>query len=265
MFENNEGKDIIDSPYFEIDPREKILTKNIEENKNELIIKHGEEYFKLNRILLNEKLNSLKEFSNYKLNTLPEEKEKIFEEIVSVLKILYKVPSIYEMVLREIKQIFNSETEIEPGTIKSFFIGCFSKDNFEGPLGCNPKCAASLPSPEGSYLNTDCEDQVLIFENNSFSRLNNKNSNSAYIFIAEKGFKEFSKENINELKKAGIEKVQLIFPTKESYKNRTINLLEEKVNKKEENSNVFLALSLTLSIIVIVVIIILFFMLRKRR
>jgi hypothetical protein len=252
MFDTNSGKDIIKSPYFDKDPRERIFTKSGEESE-ELIVSNGEDYFKLNKSLMLEKIKSLKDFSNQKILDLPPEKKKVFEEVVSVLRILYNVPSIYEIVLREIKMIFQDDSEVQPGTLRAYFIGCFSKDNFNGPIGCNPKCTASLPSPEGSYFNTDCEDQVLIYEKRGFSRLNDKKSETAFIFIAENDFNQFSDEEISKLEEAGIKNLNLIFPSKFSQKNTSVSIEQLKKKSKEplkpKESNKNFAISLTLIII----------------
>ena len=211
-----------------------------------LIISGKGESFKLNRNTLREALQELKSQAHVSLRQLNPEQTELFRSIVEALRLLYGSQGLYDIIITDIRNVFNDVKDIKPGTVAAFFIGCFNDDKFPGPMGCSPKCAASFPPTEGTPGYTNCDDLVLIYSDGLFSSLNEKQSSHAYIYIDDPEFAGFTTENINQLRSANIENCSLIFGNQDgSYREVTgalsLNQLPRKseitVNKNQVNSN----------------------------
>lgn len=157
-------------------------------------------------------LKDLKRYSHSPIKILEVEQKDSFTKVMNAIGMLYKTGKLYELVHNDIKNIFDDVKIVIPGTIAAYFIGCSSNDNFAGPMGCNPKCAASL-APEGKDPSEyTCDDLVLMYENDrTFSSLNQKISQHTYIHIGDINFKGFTQDNIKQLTDAHISSVTLIY------------------------------------------------------
>jgi hypothetical protein len=153
----------------------------------------------------------LKTQAGVSIRQLTPEHTEAFKGVMEALRLLYGSQALYDLVLTDIRNVFNDVGEIKPGTVAAFFIGCFNDDKFPGPMGCSPKCAASLPPTEGTPGYVNCDDLVLIYSGGLFSSLNEKSSSHAYIYIGDVDFQGFTSENIRELRNAGIENASLVF------------------------------------------------------
>jgi|SRR5436853_1198469 len=239
----------INSPLFMMDPvpvRNSTIRNNISNNEQSFFVKGGDgptyEHiggkddifiiknqdgsFQLHRTTLKETLRELKTQSHVSIRQLNPEHTESFKSIVEALRLLYGSQSLYELILTDIHGIFDDVKDVRPGTIAAFFIGCSTNDKFPGPMGCNPKCAASLPPTEGTSGYANCDDLVLIYSEGLFSSLNEKRSVHAYIYIDNTNFLGFSTDNITQLRNAGIENASLIFGHQDgSYREVTSALL----------------------------------------
>lgn len=167
--------------------------------------------FQLNRNTLKETLLDLKTQSHVSVRSLSADHTEAFRSVIEALRLLYGSQALYDLVLTDIRNIFHDVKDIKPGTVAAAFVGCFNDDNFTGPMGCSPKCAAALPPTEGTPGYYNCEDLVLIYSGGMFSSLNDKLSNHAFIYVGEDSFQGFTHENINQLRHAGIEKASLVY------------------------------------------------------
>lgn len=167
--------------------------------------------FQLNRKTLKQTLAELKTQSAISIRQLSPEYTESFKSVMEALRLLYGSQALYDLVLTDIRNVFDDVKDVKPGTVAAFFIGCFNDDKFPGPIGCSPKCAASLPPTEGTPGYANCDDLVLIYSDGLFSSLNEKRSTHAYIYVEDNDFPGFSLENINQLKEAGIENASLVF------------------------------------------------------
>jgi len=194
------------------------------------IINGPSESFQLHRNTLKEALEELKTQANVPLRQLNSQYTESFRSIVEALRLLYGSQAVYDLILTDIRNVFSDIKDVRPGTVAAFFIGCFNDDKFPGPMGCSPKCAASLPPTEGTPGYNNCEDLVLIYSDGLFSSLNEKQSVHAYIYIGEPNFQGFSIENIRQLRDAGIENATLIFGNEDgSYREVTASLPIDKL------------------------------------
>lgn len=192
--------------------------------------------FQLHRKTLKETLAELKTQAGVSVRQLSPEHTESFRSIVEALRLLYGSQALYDLVLNDIRAVFSDVKDVKPGTVAAFFIGCFNDDKFPGPMGCSPKCAASLPPAEGTPGYANCDDLVLIYSEGLFSSLNEKRSTHAYIYIGDANFPGFSTENVRQLKEAGIENASLIFGNPDgSYREVTSPLAIDQLPRKVES------------------------------
>ena len=194
--------------------------------------------YQLHRKTLKDTLKELKTHANVSVRQLSPEHTESFRSIVEALRILYGSQALYDLVLSDIRTEFADVKDFRPGTVAAFFIGCFTDDKFSGPIGCSPKCAASLPPTEGTPGYANCDDLVLIYSEGLFSSLNEKRSTHAYIYIGDVDFAGFSAENIRQLRDAGIENASLIFGNQDgSYREVTSALPVDQLPLKAESNS----------------------------
>lgn len=156
-------------------------------------------------------LKDLKKYSHNPIKILEGDQKEQFTKIMNAVEMLYKTGKLYDLIHTDIQSIYDDVKIVVPGTIAAYFIGCSSNDNFPGPMGCNPKCAASLVPGGKDHGEYSCDDLVLMYENDgSFSSLNRKLSHHAYLFIGNINFKGFTEDNIKELGNANISSVTLV-------------------------------------------------------
>lgn len=195
----------------------------------------GKGAFHLHRNRFRETLRELQSQAHISIRQLNAEYLTTFNEVINALHLLYKSPPLYDIILKDVQEIFKDVKEIRPGSVAAYFIGCFSNDDkFPGPMGCSPKCAASLPPPDGSPGYSHCEDMVLIYTDNVFNSLNNRQSEHAYIYVHDQ-FDGFTHENITQLKNGGITKVTLIYGQQDgNYKEVGNPISPDQLPKKTE-------------------------------
>ena len=167
--------------------------------------------FQLHRQNLIDTLKELRNYADIPVRNLSSETNELFKAIVEALRLLYGSQALYDIVLKDVRDVFNGVTNIKPGTVSAFFIGCFNEDSFPGPLGCSPKCASSLPPSDGTPGYDPCEDLVLIYKDGVFSSLNEKKTDHVYIYIENNDFTGFTNENINQLREVGVANSTIIF------------------------------------------------------
>jgi hypothetical protein len=249
--------------------------KHVSSDDDSLIINGQGGSYKLHRNTLKETLAELKPHAHVSVRHLSPEHTEAFRSIVEALRLLHGSQSLYDLVLNDIRTVFADVKDVKPGTVAAFFIGCFSDDKFPGPMGCSPKCAASLPPSEGTPGYANCDDLVLIYSEGLFSSLNEKRSTHAYIYIGEADFTGFTSDNLRQLRDAEIENASLIFGNQDgSYREVTsalnIDQLPSKAdppattqqqqqdpNSTPSNAGAGVALAIIIIVIVILVIVLL--------
>ena len=191
--------------------------------------------FQLHRKTLKDTLSELKTHAHISVRHLSPENTESFRSVVEALRLLYGSQALYDLVLTDIRDVFAVVKDVKPGTVAAFFIGCFNDDKFPGPMGCSPKCAASLPPSEGTPGYTNCEDLVLIYSGGLFSSLNEKRSSHTYIYIDDSDFNGFTSENLRQLKGADITHASLIFGNQDgSYREVMSSLTIEQLPSKAD-------------------------------
>lgn len=223
--------------------------------------------FQLHRKTLKETLEELKKYSSVHIKNLSPEHTESFTNVIESLRLLYGSQALYDIILADIRTVFSDVKNVIPGTVAAFFIGCFNDDKFVGPLGCSPKCAASLPPTENTPGYSNCDDLVLIYIEDSFSSLNDKRSPHAYIHITSSQFSGFTKDNIAQLSDSGIENASLVYGNDDgTYSEITtpipINQLPQKVSASStpppSSSSSTSTAGIVFAIVIIIIIILLF-------
>lgn len=252
------------------------------ETKNEKIIIPGNDGpVQFSLTALRQHLTELKPLANVPVRSLSGEKHNFFHSTVESLRVIFKSPGVYEMALAEIQKVFDDVKDVTPGTVASYFVGCFNDDKFAGPAGCNPKCTSSTPPIDGG---STCEDFVLIYSEGNFSALNEiptsndsvqSTSSHAYIYISDTDFDGFSSDNFTELSRVGISSATLIYGTKDGkYKdikeNIQLNQLPKKSDKKSDsdsksNSSSTQAWAIAILVILIIILLLLVLYLYRRQ
>jgi hypothetical protein len=200
------------------------------DNGETLSVKNKAGTYQFNRKVLKTNLTELKKESSTLVRALSSQHMESFRSVVEALRMLYGSQPSYDQVIKDIKAVFSDVKDVKPETVAAFFMGCFTDEKFPGPAGCSPKCTASLPPAEGTPGYASCEDLVLIYSADStFSSLNEKRSQHAYIYVDHPDFKGFSDHDVKQLKGAGIEKASLIFGNEDgSYREITgVNLVDQ--------------------------------------
>lgn len=245
----------------------KFITKG---NDDIIVIEKHDGNYELNRVALRETLRDLKTSANLSIKQLSPTQSASFNSVVESLRVLYSSPAHYELILTDIRQVFGDIPEMKPGTVASFFLGCFNDDKFSGPLGCSPKCVGSLPPTEGTPGYIDCDDLVLLYNEGNLNSLNEKSSKHAYIHV-DHNFNGFSQNNIKHLKDAGIEHVSIVYGNQNgTYREITgsqlvdqLPLVNNEVNKQEtpiENNGTATGAGVVVVIIIIIIILILLYL-----
>jgi len=183
--------------------------EKISETEDIYIIHTKDHSYELHRTRLIDTLKELHKYAHIQITQLDEKQSKLLASTIETTRLLYNTKALKDLVLKDIQHIYSHIKNPVPGTVASFFIGCFNLDEFTGPLGCNPRCAASLLKCEG--VSFECGDTILIFSNHDFTSVNKKMTTHAYIYIEDENFKEFSKHEYNRLNDAGIKSVTLIY------------------------------------------------------
>lgn len=187
-------------------------TYEYSDDEDIIIVKCKNGSFKLNRRALNDQFREIKEYAGYLTEDLNKSASETFRHIVKTITPIRDSQVYYDLIMNDVREIFNDVKELKPGTVASFFIGCYNNDNFPGPLGCNPKCANSLRPGSDYPVFSECSDLVLIYNSDGyFSSFNDATSEYVYIYIGDPNFKGFSDHNIKQLKSAGIKKGSIIY------------------------------------------------------
>ena len=180
---------------------------------NIYIIKHSDgKKFEFDRNFFLSTLRDLKKYSHNPIKILDDEQNNNFDNMMSSIEMLRKTGKLYELLHNDIATIFDDVKIVIPGTVAAYFIGCSSKDDFPGPMGCNPRCAASLTPGGKDSKDYTCNDLVLMYEDDkTFSSMNKKISQHSYIHIGDVNFKGFTSDNIKQLSDAHISSATLIY------------------------------------------------------
>lgn len=258
----------ISSELFMLDPSIKDTNKDFVTKGNEehvinttddvFTISGDKGSFQLHRDALKETLAELRPLADTPIRKLTSDQAESFKNVVEALKLLYESQALYDIILKEVREVFDDVKQVKPGTVAAFFVGCFNDDKFTGPVGCSPKCASSLPPAEGTPGYSSCSDLVLIYADGAFSSLNEKKSLHAYIYIDDTNFKTFKRDNIQQLKDSGIENVTLVFGNDDgTYKEITDPIKIDKLPMNKDTSSNSTSTSSTIGIVVIVIVILL--------
>lgn len=231
-------------------PKKKFYEK-ISDNEDIYLIHTENHSYELHRDRLIDALKELHKSSHMKIDQLNEKQAELLASTVETTQILYNTKALKDLVLKDIQRIYSHIKNPLPGTVGAFFIGCFNNDNFNGPLGCNPRCAASLLKCDG--VNFECGDTILIFSKHEFTCINKKSTSHAYIYIEDEKFTKFSNHELNQLNQTGVKSVTMIYGNADgTYREITNEIILDHVNGDESSSSVWLILLIFIIILLLI-------------
>lgn len=156
-------------------------------------------------------LKSYKPHCDVMISDLPEEKQEQLKNISEIAKLMRETAS-YGDLVNNIKKIFEEpNVPVKSGTVRSFFIGCFTVNNPQSILGsCSSLCAGSILPPKSSGLD-QCDKHVFYFDGVNLTHHHEaESSKSALIYITGNGkYNGFTVDHINKLKSLSIEDVSI--------------------------------------------------------
>lgn len=211
----------------------------------------------LNRNDLVYSLKELHKYSHVFIDKLSVKQKELLDSITEAARILHNTKVLNDLVLDDVKKVFSDIKHPIPGTVGAFFVGCFNEDKFKGPLGCNPRCAASFISCDKEQL--ACEDNIYILKDYQFIKLNKKEHNQpsehVYIYIDDSDFEQFYQSNINTLKRGGVKKVTLIYSNEDgTYKNIKYNVNLDDLPATQDSFNAMWIVLIVFIILLIILI-----------
>lgn len=169
---------------------------------------------------LKQNLYKLKKLSKLQKADLQDNDHALMMKVSQSLYTLYHEGD-YETSHKIIVETFGSERNSEPGSVGNFFAGCLGDNNFDGNVGCSAECAGNIPMPKGPGISF-CDSHVGYYRDGIFDRTYTPIKKSNIILIHQiNGKCTLAKDEIEELKALGIEKVVLSIKENGEYKTRS--------------------------------------------
>ena len=209
------------------------LYEKISDKEDVYLIHTKNHSYELHRTRLIDTLKQLHHYASIQISELKEEQSELLASTIETTRLLYNTKALKDLVLSDIQKIYKNIKNPVPGTVGAFFVGCFNNDEFDGPLGCNPRCAASLLKCD---INFECGDNILVFSNHHFTSINNKVTTHAYIYIEDEKFQKFSRYEYKLLQDSGIKSITIIYGNADgSYREISKEIILEHIEDEEPN------------------------------
>ena len=161
-----------------------------------------------------------KEKKNLKIKQLQGQDLEDFNQVVSNVHQLYDT-DYYIHLHDKVKKYFGDLESVKPGTIAGYFAGCLVNTTYDDKPGCSVACAGSVPLPKEDDGWGFCDKVVIMTEKDKngykFDIIKpaeeDVDYDPAYVFVEHTNlhdFKGFSKDEIDELKRIGCKKINLV-------------------------------------------------------
>lgn len=238
-------------------------------------ISSGENKLKIDRNAFRLHLEKMKSVVDVQIFKLSEADNQILQSIIEVTRLISRNDSLYPIIIKDIQDIFNDVETIIPGSVGAFFIGCNKESEFSGPLGCDPRCANSLPPPGNFESYSKCKDSVYMFSGGEIRILIDQLSSHCYLYIDTDNYSKLNDDHIKFLTRKGINEVTLVIGSKtyDHVSNRialanVISYMDQNYVKKTEsteesssntNYSAYFLIFLLLIIILIIIFVVIFF------
>lgn len=166
-----------------------------------------------NRKNMLECLRYLHDCVNKKITELNHQERDYYNRVMETIRLLSHTQASKDLIFKDIHDIFLDCKNSKVDTVGSHFWYCFNDQQFKGPLGCNPKCAMALKGFNECHDTRPfgCQDQVLSFDDDAFTPVNENRTEHAYIYVKSPHFRFFNKQHVKQLKHAGIKEVTIAF------------------------------------------------------
>jgi len=218
--------------------------------KDDIYLVHTKDRsYELHRKRLIKTLKDLHQYAHLSISQLDVQQTELLASTIETTRVLYNTNALKDLVLKDIQEIYGHIKNPIPGTVGAFFIGCFNNDDFKGPLGCNPRCAASILKCDG--VTFECGDTILIYSKNQFKPLNNKVTTHAYIYIDDDKFVKFNKYQLGLLNKSGIKSVTMIYGNPDGSYREITNEIQLDYHECDNNNIGWIVLIIILALLII--------------
>lgn len=207
--------------------------------KDDIYLVHTKDRsYELHRKRLVKTLKELHQYAHIQISQLNEEQTELLSSTIETTRILYNTNALKDLVLKDIREIYGHIKNPVPGTVGAFFIGCFNNDDFDGPIGCNPRCAASMLKCHDDHVTFECGDTILIYSNRQFKPLNNKVTTHAYIYIDDDKFVKFNNHELGMLNRSGVKSVTMIYGNPDGSYREITNEIQLDYSCLDDSSNI---------------------------
>lgn len=136
--------------------------------------------YQISRRSLKDNLSELSKYGDYLVENLSPAAQECFQQIKDVLKTIKKdSASMYAIAIEDIHTVFTKNNGIMPGTVKSYFIGCSSSNNYPGGSSCDPRCIGSLGYEDLPI----CQSNIVRYQKGKPLTVINRNESSDEVYI----------------------------------------------------------------------------------
>lgn len=252
---------------FEIKGKHKDVYQHIGGDNDEYVIGKDNK-FKISRKTLKENIQQLKLHATKLVTQLSAADNQLYVSVLEALRLVQTSPKVHAIMMKDIHDCFKDVKNYKPGSVAAVFIGCTADDDFNHPIGCNPKCATATLS--NIHLNSpQCEDAVLFYDREIFKVTNDVKSDNAFIYIADSRFTGFTAGDIAILKKNGFVTAIIVKSNANgSYQeigNKTnIDALPTRGGNSQQTTNTNSGAGAIIAIVIIVILLILLFVAYKQ-
>lgn len=163
-------------------------------------------------------LKDLRKHHDVAIQSLTEPIASKFKELVEYVQKLYNKSTGYDLLYKEVKDVFGDIKSPRPGTVAAFCAGCMMKNNFQGNPGCSVICAGAIPPSNKEWV--ECQELVILVteaaDGGFFFNLQNNpiNKSKAFLYVRSRSVDEFpglSIEEKRQLTQFGVTYVKLMY------------------------------------------------------
>lgn len=195
-------------------------------------------------------LQTLHQHAHVFISKLNHDDHELLKSTIEATRLLYNSKALKDLILQDIRSIYHDVKNPIPGTVGAFFVGCFNDDPFDGPIGCNPRCAASLFGCHEDQI--ECADTVLIFSHHQFTHLNKQKTPHCFIYVEDYKFTAFTPHQLVMLRKANHQEMTVIYSNEDgSYKQVSKRIPIDAVIDDDDNQGLWIGLIIIIAIVLL--------------
>lgn len=149
---NSSGGGVIESKFFsDLGGSEKQIRSPSSSQKNSQDVKvHSDETDRhfVDVEVFRKRISELTPYRDKLVTSLPKTIQDKIYQLSDFFTAMYVTP-FYAVAIDIIKESFGDQKFIQPDTVASFFYGCFTPTDYDGPMHCSAICAGNVVPPPG--------------------------------------------------------------------------------------------------------------------